>query len=491
MMAARAASGRMLGEILGADAGAFAHLSLTDLTLDSREVIAGAAFVALEGAKEHGLRYAADALARGAAIVLYEPSAVYADPPSPSLAVPNLKARVGELARAFFAARPEPALIGVTGTNGKTTVAYLAAQALSAPQRACGYIGTLGFGVPPKLTRHALTTPDTFTLHREIAALRSPRVALEVSSHALAQNRIAGLKIRTAVFTNLTRDHLDEHGDLAHYGRAKARLFQLPGLEYAVLNVDDPFGASLAANLPVGCERIRTTVRGVRGAELSARLKRTDLDGLDLEISGRFGDARLVSKLIGDFNAENLLGALGALVADGMPLQEACDALANAQAAPGRMEVLGGSPHNRPWVVIDYAHTPDALQRALKTLAALGPRAITCVFGCGGDRDRGKRPLMGGVAGAIADRIVLTDDNPRNEDPAEIVRDIRVGLADHHDVVVIHDRRAAIRAALEQAQSGDVVLIAGKGHETEQIQGAERRPFDDRAVALELLGGAS
>ena len=382
-------------------------------------------------------------------------------------------------------------MIGVTGTNGKTTVAYLAAQALSVPQRACGYIGTLGFGVPPKLTRHALTTPDTFTLHREIAALRSPRVALEVSSHALAQNRIAGLKIRTAVFTNLTRDHLDEHGDLARYGRAKARLFQLPGLEHAVLNVDDPFGASLAANLPVGCERIRTTVRGARGAELSARLKRADLDGLDLEISGRFGDARLVSKLIGDFNAENLLGALGALLADGMPLEQACAALANAQAAPGRMEVLGGSPQ-KPWVVIDYAHTPDALQRALKTLEALGPRAITCVFGCGGDRDRGKRPLMGGVAAGDRGPHRAHGRQPaQRRSRRDRARHSRGGIGEHPDVVVIHDRRAAIRAALEHAQSGDVVLIAGKGHETEQIQGAERRPFDDRAVALELLGGAS
>jgi UDP-N-acetylmuramoyl-L-alanyl-D-glutamate--2,6-diaminopimelate ligase len=488
MIAALASPGRMLGEVLGPEAGSFARLSVTDFSLDSREIVPGAAFVALAGAKEHGLRYAADALARGAAIVLYEPSAVFADAPSPSLAVPNLKNRLGELAHAFFATLPEPTLIGVTGTNGKTTVAYVAAQALGVPQRACGYIGTLGFGVPPKLTSHALTTPDTFTLHREIAAMRAPRVALEVSSHALAQNRIAGLKIRTAVFTNLTRDHLDEHGDLASYGRAKARLFQLPGLEHAVLNVDDPFGASLAANLPVGCEPIRTTVRGARGAELSARLKRADLDGLDLEISGRFGSARLVSKLIGDFNAENLLGALGALLADGVPLQQACASLANAHAAPGRMEVIGGSSQS-PWVVIDYAHTPDALHRALKTLEALGPRKIICVFGCGGDRDRGKRPLMGGVAAAIADRIVLTDDNPRNEDPLAIVRDIRGGVGDHPDVVAIHDRRAAIRSALEQAQPGDVVLVAGKGHETEQVQGAERRPFDDRAVALELLGG--
>jgi UDP-N-acetylmuramoyl-L-alanyl-D-glutamate--2,6-diaminopimelate ligase len=490
MSAALAVRGRHLGEVLGAEAGAFARVAVTDFTLDSREVVPGAAFVALAGGKEHGLRYAADALARGAAVVLYEPSAVYADPPSPSLAVPNLKARLGEIAHAFFATRPEPALVGVTGTNGKTTVAYLAAQALGAPQRPCGYIGTLGYGVPPKLTRHALTTPDTLTLHREIAAMRSPRVVLEVSSHALAQNRIAGLKIRIAVFTNLTRDHLDEHGDLATYGRAKARLFQLPELEHAVLNVDDAFGASLAANLAHGCEVIRTTLRAARGADLSARLRRADLDGLDLEISGRFGTAQLTSKLIGDFNAENLLCALGALLADGMPIREACAALASAVAAPGRMEVLGGSP-DRPWVVIDYAHTPDALLRALKTLEALGPRKITCVFGCGGDRDRGKRPLMGGVAAGTADRIVLTDDNPRNEDPAKIVRDIRAGVGDHADVVTIHDRRAAIRAALEGARPGDVVLVAGKGHETEQVQGSERRPFDDRAVALELLGSRS
>ena len=488
MMPALAPRDRILGEILGADAGAYARLGLTDLTLDSREVMPGAAFVALQGAREHGLRYAADALARGAAIVLYEPSEVYAEPPMPSLAVPNLSKRLGELAHAFFDTLPEPTLIGVTGTNGKTTVAYLTAQALGLPQRACAYIGTLGYGAPAKLTRHALTTPDCFTLHREISGLRAPRVALEVSSHALAQDRIAGLTFNTAVFTNLTRDHLDEHGDFASYGRAKARLFQLPGLAHAVINVDDTFGAGLGANLPASCELIRTTTRGVRGADLSARLKRADLDGLTLEVSGRFGSARLVSRLIGDFNAENLLAALGALLAQGMTVADACSALGEARPAPGRMEVLGRS-RQLPWVVIDYAHTPDALRRVLSTLTALGPRRIVCVFGCGGDRDRGKRPLMGAVAGELADTIVLTDDNPRNEDPVDIVRDIRGGLSDHSDVSVIHDRRAAIRAALECARPSDVVLVAGKGHETEQIQGAERRPFDDRAVAAELLGG--
>jgi UDP-N-acetylmuramoyl-L-alanyl-D-glutamate--2,6-diaminopimelate ligase len=485
MMPALAPRDRILGEILGRDAGAYARLGVTDLTLDSREVIPGAAFVALQGAREHGLRYAADALARGAAIVLYEPSGVYADPPMPSLAVPNLHHRLGELAHAFFDTLPEPTLVGVTGTNGKTTVAYLTAQALGSR---CAYIGTLGYGLPPKLTRHALTTPDCFTLHREISGLRAPRVALEVSSHALAQDRIAGLSFNTAVFTNLTRDHLDEHGDFASYGRAKARLFQLPGLAHAVINVDDTFGAGLGANLPASCDLIRTTIRGMRGADLSARLQRADLDGLTLDVSGRFGSARLVSRLIGDFNAENLLAALGALLAQGMTVTDACSALGEAKPAPGRMEVLGRS-RQLPWVVIDYAHTPDALRRVLSTLTSLGPRRIVCVFGCGGDRDRGKRALMGAVAAELADTLVLTDDNPRNEDPADIVRDIRGGLSDHPDVTVIHDRRAAIRAALERAAPGDVVLVAGKGHETEQIQGAERRPFDDRAVAAELLGG--
>jgi UDP-N-acetylmuramoyl-L-alanyl-D-glutamate--2,6-diaminopimelate ligase len=487
MSAALAVRGRHLGEVLGAEAGAFARVAVTDFTLDSREVVPGAAFVALAGGKEHGLRYAADALARGAAVVLYEPSAVYADPPSPSLAVPNLKARLGEIAHAFFATRPEPALVGVTGTNGKTTVAYLAAQALGAPQRPCGYIGTLGYGVPPKLTRHALTTPDTLTLHREIAAMRSPRVVLEVSSHALAQNRIAGLKIRIAVFTNLTRDHLDEHGDLATYGRAKARLFQLPELEHAVLNVDDAFGASLAANLAHGCEVIRTTLRAARGADLNARLRRADLDGLDLEISGRFGTAQLTSKLIGDFNAENLLCALGALLADGMPIREACAALASAVAAPGRMEVLGGSP-DRPWVVIDYAHTPDALLRALKTLEALGPRKITCVFGCGGDRDRGKRPLMAAAAAKHADLLVITDDNPRSEKPEAIADEIQAGLPAGFPARVLHDRATAITTAVREAGKDDVVLIAGKGHETTQTYGAEVRPFSDRDFVKKLVG---
>lgn len=485
-MAALAQRDRTLGDLLGAGAGVHARIRITDLTLDSRGVRPGAAFVAIPGAREHGLKYARQALERGAAVVLYEPAADGGEPPQPSVAVPNLKARLGELARAFYAAAGEPTLLGVTGTNGKTTVAYLLAQVLSLPQRPCGYVGTLGYGVPPTLISHGFTTPDTLTLHRELAELGAPRVAMEVSSHALKQERVAGLAFNTAVFTNLTRDHLDEHGDLASYGHAKRKLFQMPGLKHAVLNADDPFAATIAAELPHGCSLVRTSMRG-SGAEVWARIKRADLSGLDLDIAGAFGAARLTSKLIGEFNAENLLSALGALLAQGMPLPAACAALGEARPAPGRMEVLGGPP-TKPWVVIDYAHTPDALHRVLTTLEAAVAGELWCVFGCGGDRDRGKRPLMGAAAADLADRIVLTDDNPRGEDPAEIVREIRAGAADHPRVSVIHDRRAALKTAVERARPGDVVLVAGKGHEAEQIVGAERRPFSDRAVIAELLG---
>jgi UDP-N-acetylmuramoyl-L-alanyl-D-glutamate--2,6-diaminopimelate ligase len=487
MMAELATGPRTLGDLLGGAAGAFARLVVTDLTLDSRRVTPGAAFVAVPGARGHGLDFARQALDRGAVVVLYEPRPGGVPAPEPSLAVPNLKARLGELARAFFAA-PAATVVGVTGTNGKTTVAYLLAQVLSQPQRPCAYVGTLGYGVPPALAAHEHTTPDCLTLHRELAELAAPRVAMEVSSHALAQDRIAGLVFHTAVFTNLTRDHLDEHGDLASYGAAKRRLFRLAGLRFAVVNADDPFAASIAADLPAGCSLIRTSTTGAP-AELSARLLRSDLAGVELDIAGKYGSARLRSPLIGAFNAENLLSALGALVAQGMELRTACGALGRARPAPGRMEVLGGPPRH-PFVVIDYAHTPDALARVLTTLEAASPGELTCVFGCGGERDRGKRQLMGAAAADLADRIVLTDDNPRGEDPAAIVRDIRSGLGEHPRVSVIHDRRAALRSAIERARPGDVVLVAGKGHEAEQIVGGERRPFSDRAVAAEILGVA-
>ena len=485
-----------LGDLLGAAAGEHAALAITDLVLDSRHVTPGAAFVAVQGERAHGVEFAADALARGAAIVLYEPGAAAAViAPRPSIAVPNLKQRLGELARAFFGAPPAP-LLAVTGTNGKTTVAWLLAQAESALGRPCGYVGTLGYGVPPSITPHALTTPDCFTLHRELRALGVGRAALEVSSHALAQDRIAGLELPIAVLTNLTRDHLDAHGDFASYGEAKARRFTRPGLTHAVLNANDPFAAELARRLAPGVRTVRTSVGARAPAELTATIEASGLDGLALAVKARLpgerpASAALASPLIGDFNAENLLLAVGVLVALRVPLDDACAALGKARPAPGRVEVVApaGQPSapNAPTVVVDYAHTPDALERVLATLKPLARGALWCVFGCGGDRDRGKRPQMGAIAARAADHIVLTDDNPRSEDPAAIVAAIRAGVAAHPDVTVIHDREAAIRHAIGSARPGDLVLVAGKGHETVQIVGRDVRAFDDRAVARAAL----
>src|SRR5690606_18490901 len=412
-----------------------------------------------------------------------------------AVAVPRLAARCGELAGKLYGpAMRHVELAGITGTNGKTTVAYVVAQAMARAGRRCGYIGTLGYGLPDALEPHALTTPDCFTLHRELAALAAAggtHAALEVSSHALAQERIAGLAIRTAAFTNLTRDHLDAHGSLDAYGAAKARLFERADVRYAVLNVRDDFGAKLADRLASHVTPIRVATGDVAGVDLGARVRSRGLEGLELELLGRFGNAELRSPLIGKFNAENLLVALGCLIAWELPLADACAALEGCTAPPGRLEVL--NPTGRaaaPYVVVDYAHTPDGLERVLETVRSLASGDVWCVFGCGGERDRGKRAPMGAIAAARADHVIVTDDNPRGEDPDAIVRDILNGVGDAR-VVVEHDRAAAIRRAIRGARPGHVVLIAGKGHETTQRVGADERPFSDRAVAraaLEELG---
>lgn len=489
MMAAERIAGTTLGRLLGAEAGALADVEIADLVLDSREVTPGAAFVALAGARDHGLNHFEQAVARGAAAVLYEPAPGYTSVPAPGVAVPGLTARLGELALGFFGRdQPQPQLAGVTGTNGKTTVAWLVAQAMSRHAGPCAYIGTLGYGVPPDVDSHALTTPDCFTLHRELAALAAPRGVLEVSSHALAQDRIAGLTFAAAAFTNLSRDHLDYHGDLASYGRAKARLFERAGLETAVLNVADPFVAELAARLD-GVETLRVATTDRVEADLVARVTARGLDGLELEIGGRAGRARLGSPLLGEFNAENLVVALGLLLTWDLRLTDACALLEHCAPPPGRMEAIRRG--DGPTAVVDYAHTPAGLERALEAVRALAPGEVWCVFGCGGERDPGKRAAMGAVAARSADHVVLTDDNPRGEDPSAIIADIRSGMGAHGDVRVERPREAAIRAAMDAARSGDVVLVAGKGSERVQVTADGPRPFSDRDVAADALGAAS
>jgi UDP-N-acetylmuramoyl-L-alanyl-D-glutamate--2,6-diaminopimelate ligase len=419
------------------------------------------------------------------------------------LAVPGLGRQAGLLADRFFASPSRTLWVaGVTGTNGKTTVAWLVAQALDACGRRTGYLGTLGAGFVGTLGAATHTTTDAVSVHRSLAGLRDAGaacVSMEVSSHALDQDRVAGVRFRCAGFTNLTRDHLDYHGTMEAYGAAKARLFDWPGLGTRVLNADDPFGAALAQRLDAP-GRVIVTGRAEASVALSARLaalgagwvraEGIELDGAGqrLRIASHAGRCELRSALVGDFNADNLLTALAILLSCELPLDRAARALEQARAPSGRMESLGGEA--QPLAVVDYAHSPDALAKALRAARAHARGRLIVVFGCGGERDAGKRPLMGAVAAELADEIVITDDNPRGESPARIAADIVAGLPAGRSAAVIHDRAVAIETALGMARPGDIVLVAGKGHEDYQIVGGERRPFSDQAVLRAALARA-
>jgi UDP-N-acetylmuramoyl-L-alanyl-D-glutamate--2,6-diaminopimelate ligase len=476
---------------------------VSDLTLDSRQVRAGSLFFALPGLKDHGLKFAADACARGASAVLWEPSA---DVTSPSLppavfgaAIPNLKGLVGRIADRFFNwPSSQLRIAGITGTNGKTTCAYLLAQCLERLGLTAAYMGTIGWGRPAALAEPTHTTPDAITVHRTLAQLRGAgvrEVAMEVSSHALDQGRVDGVRFHIAAFTNLTRDHLDYHGSMQKYGAAKAKLFQAPDLKHIVLNIGDEFGRALARDYAGGASLIAVSVGAgdsgwLADRALSATQVKMETRGISIELDGSFGQVAVKTQLMGRFNAENSLVVLGCLLSLGVTLPDAATALAECKPAPGRMEVVKTDAPNKPTVVVDYAHTPDALAKALSAAREHCEGALWCVFGCGGDRDAGKRSVMGGIADDLADQIIVTDDNPRSEDPQAITRDILQGIKTR-TVRVIHDRGEAIATALKEAQAIDLVLIAGKGHEDYQIYGETRRSFSDRSEAKRLLGAAA
>jgi UDP-N-acetylmuramoyl-L-alanyl-D-glutamate--2,6-diaminopimelate ligase len=488
-----------LSSLLGDEPRPLRDALLTDITQDSRGVVRGGAFLACQGRRSHGLAHLPQALARGAAAVLWEPAPGVEAPSLPGdvigVPVPSLGARAGELADRFFRSPSgELKVAGVTGTNGKTTTAYLLAQAADAVGRRGAYLGTLGAGRPGRLAGADLTTPGAVSVHRRLAEARddgSDVLAMEVSSHALDQGRVGGVRFDTAVFTNLSRDHLDYHGTLEAYGAAKLRLFRIPGLRSAVINVQDPFGRRLAETLDPAVESVWFST----GSELIAaprigwiRLSemRALATGLTLHVESSWGAGALRSRLVGAFNAENLLATLGVLLGWRVPLQQALAAVGACHPPPGRMEVFGGGSH--PVAIVDYAHTPDALAKVLEAARAHARGRLHCVFGCGGDRDAGKRPQMGAIAEGLADVVVLTNDNPRTEDPGAILAQIAAGMHDAARAVVIPDRAEAIQHALAEAESGDVVVIAGKGHEEYQITGEERRPFSDRRVVLDALG---
>lgn len=501
---------RPLKAVLGGLVDVPDSLEVSDLTQDSRNVAPGAAFFACHGDTHHGVQFAGAAAAAGARAILWEPAAgIQAPSVDASIlvrAVPNLRAQLGFIADRFFDA-PSASLTvaGITGTNGKTTCAWLLAQALEFSGRRAAYVGTLGGGDIHELADLGTTTPDAVTLHRLLARLRAQEfaaVAMEVSSHGLDQDRCAGVRFHTAVFTNLTRDHLDYHADMAAYGAAKARLFDWPTLKARVINADDPFGFELAQACRRGAGAAQLWLTSQRRSEWSAsgtdyvgaRAVTVHDTGMEVEIQSSRGSARLGSCLLGDFNVDNLLTVLAVLLAWDLPLNEACAALARCSAPPGRMQPEGGG--RQPLVLIDYSHTPDALEKALQGARAHCRGRLHCVFGCGGDRDPGKRAEMGRIAARGADLLIVTDDNPRSEDPAAITDAILLGVAQAEGLSrtrVIHDRALAIRSALTVAAVGDVVLVAGKGHEQYQIIGTERRVFSDTDVvraALRHWGGA-
>jgi UDP-N-acetylmuramoyl-L-alanyl-D-glutamate--2,6-diaminopimelate ligase len=464
---------------------------------DSRLVTPGDAFLAFAGEQGDGRRYIAQALAAGAGCVLWEQDDSFVAPDTgavPQLGIPALREQAGRIA-AHLLGDPSRAMrcVGVTGTNGKTSITHWLVQAFARLGHKPALIGTLGYGFLGALEPASHTTPDAVRLQNLMARYRdagATHLAMEVSSHALAQGRTHGVTFEAAVFTNLTRDHLDYHGDMATYGATKARLFDWEGLQHAVINADDDFGATLLARLPAAL----TIGYGIEHGAVRAESLELGLDGLRFDVATPWGRGRVESALVGRFNVLNLLACLAVLLRMGVPLDTATAVLGQIESAQGRMQRLGGGA--QPLVIVDYAHTPDALENALTTLRhAMAPGGrLICVFGCGGDRDRGKRPQMGHIACTLADTVVITSDNPRTEDPKRILADIVAGVdgaaakALHHGHYSVEsDRARAIESAISLAQAGDVVLIAGKGHEAYQDIAGVKHPFSDEAVARAAL----
>jgi UDP-N-acetylmuramoyl-L-alanyl-D-glutamate--2,6-diaminopimelate ligase len=469
------------------------------LAVDSRKAVPGTLFAALKGVAADGAEFAPQAVQRGAVAVLCDRKL---DVAPAALVIARDARRAFSQAASRFHGEPSKhmRLVGVTGTNGKTTTTYLVDQLAAAVGLRTAVVGTVEARWPGGRADATHTTPESHELQELLARIAQSGadvVAMEVSSHALAQERVSGCTFAAAAFTNLTRDHLDYHGTIEAYFEAKARLFRdlLPKGAPAVLNLDDPRCAALAREIPGS---IGFTVRGAKKAALEARSVQSDLSGIRFEVRGRFGQAHIESPLIGAHNAENLLAALGLLLGLGTPLDRLAPAAPQAGGAPGRLERVP-DPGGRV-VLVDYAHTDDALARVLDAVRAAAKARVICVFGCGGDRDRGKRPLMGQAAARRADLVVATSDNPRTEDPLAILAEVEPGLAKHKRKMGISDARAgrdgyciipdraqAIELALRSARPGDAVVIAGKGHEDYQIVGTEKRPFDDRVEARRAL----
>ncbi len=498
-------SHKTLGELLpdsslSALSAAQASLPVSGLTIDSRSVRSGDVFLAYPGESVDGRAFIDQAIARGAIAVIAESAPVSngvsarGDLPVPVIQVAQLRDQVSVIADRFYD-QPSAGMrvVGVTGTNGKTSCTQLIAQALRLIGKPCGVIGTLGNSLnasePNKNTGSGLTTPDPIALQSQLAQWRDKSVeytAMEVSSHGLVQGRASGIRFCGAVFTNLTRDHLDFHGTMEAYGAAKARLFAMPDLEFAIINRDDAFGAELIHKMGAPLSVLDYSMRDVNAA-IAIRSAEFQAHGVCAVVKTPWGDIALRSHLLGDFNLSNLLAVIGVLGQLGIAPADISAVLPQLDPVAGRMQRIAAEADIE--VVVDYAHTPDALEHALAASRRHCRGTLWCVFGCGGDRDAGKRPLMGRVASRLADRVVLTSDNPRSENPQRILEQIAAGIDTAHasNVVIESDRAAAISMAVHRAQSGDMVLLAGKGHEDYQLVGREIRPFNDVMVARAAL----
>lgn len=474
----------------------YAECLLSDITSDTRDLSEGAAFLAFPGLNGDGRDYISDAIQQGAAAILYEPP--YELPRSwhkmgvPLVAVPGLAQQRGWLAARFYG---EPSstmtIVGVTGTNGKTSCVDFIAQALSQRSQSCSVLGTLGVGLWPELVPSGMTTLDAIALQRclfQQAQAGAQVAAMEVSSHGLALGRVQALDIDIAVFTQLSRDHLDFHGSMEAYEKAKMSLFQQPGLRAAVINVDDACGQKIVQQEGCHLSIVGVSLKSSSALDIPLVCIRDMLvneNGFDVLVSTPWGGGWLTIPLLGKFSLYNVLSVIGVLGCMSWSWEHIKSTVTCLQPVPGRMQCLGGN--DGPLVVVDYAHTPDALEQVLLSLRIHGESKVTCLFGCGGDRDRGKRPLMARVVEKYADNWVLTSDNPRFEDPGQIEKEVLAGFNHPQQGIVESDRASAIQTAILSADLGDVVLIAGKGHESIQIVGDQELPFSDVEIAKAAL----
>jgi UDP-N-acetylmuramoyl-L-alanyl-D-glutamate--2,6-diaminopimelate ligase len=494
MPAEHLTTSKNLADLLAGFADAPA-IEISGISSDSRSLKRGDLFLACGGDNSHGLDYLGDAVTAGVAAVAWDSSS--SDAPDtevgvPMVAVPNLAKLLGTIANRFYG---EPSrdisVVGITGTNGKTTVAWLIAQCYEQLGKTCGYVGTLGAGIGELDGGEAMTTPGAVELHGYFDDFRSQGArcaAVEVSSHALAQDRVAGVVFDAVLFTNLSRDHLDYHGDMRAYAETKARLFLENNAKSRIINLDTEFGAELANRCGDNVVTVSTNFDRVANGRpyVFVRSVVAQDTGSRVRVSTSWGDSEFALPLPGEFNVANAVIVLALLLQQGESLEKACAVLSTVSAPPGRMQRVDAAPE-LPAVYVDYAHTPAAIDGALQALRAHCKGKLWCVFGCGGDRDPGKRPQMGKLAEHRADQLVITNDNPRGEDPAAIIDAIVSGLVKPDQAMVIEDRAAAIAWAIDKAAAADVVLIAGKGHENYQLLGDKRLDFSDYGAALANL----